>query len=188
MGTFNIYKKRDGQSFNLATYIYATDFNEAKKMFALMMTDDNHSKSNNIVWLDKEQDGVNETGWYDFNGGVPTYNEETEKYDADEAADYLFCSEESINNGFDYWNEDVYTWELREPLDFIEIFDLEEFENEKDDFEWFMMYEGYRYFLYNGEFSPIAEQEGLGRYSPMMDEFMGGGVDDNWIYELLTIN
>jgi hypothetical protein len=114
---YPIYKKRDGQIFNYVSYIYADNFEDAKKQFAKRMTDDNHNLSNDIVWLDKETDGVDCTGWYDFNGGYPTRDEKTDKYDADEAADYLFCSEESINEGFDSWNEDVYTWELREVKD-----------------------------------------------------------------------
>lgn len=116
MKYFNIYKKRDGQSFKMIGSIYADTFEEAKKQFAKQMTDDNNNQSNNVQWLDKKQDGVKETGWYDFNFGNPAFNEETEKYNADEAERLLLVSEETINAGFSTWNEDVYTWELREDL------------------------------------------------------------------------
>ena len=114
MATFKIFKKRDGQSFKEVSEVYANSFDEACKIFAKQMTDDNHNQSNNIQWLDKDQDGVKETGFYDFNGGVPAFNADTEKYDADEAEDFLMVTEEAINEGFSSWNEDVYTWELRE--------------------------------------------------------------------------
>lgn len=114
MKTYLVYKKRDGQSFKEVSEIYAISFLEACKIFAKQMTFDNHNKSNNIIWLDKEQDGVKETGWYDFNGSLPAFNEDTEKYDADQAEDLLMVSEEAINEGFSSWNEDVYTWQVRE--------------------------------------------------------------------------
>lgn len=115
MENFDIYRKRDGQSFNRVSSISANDFNEACKIFAKQMTDDNHNLSNNIQWLEKEKDGVQETGWYDFNCGHPVYNEQNEKYnDAHEVADFLLVSETAINEGFCSWNEDVYTWEVRE--------------------------------------------------------------------------
>lgn len=178
MKTYNIYKKRDGQSFKEVSYILADNFDEACKIFAKQMTDDNHNQSNNIQWLDKDRDGVLETGWYYFDGGSPVFNEDTEKYDADEAADFLLASEEAINAGFDTWNEDVYTWELREPLDYVEILDWEDFENEKEKFAFFMAFENYRFFLYNGDFNAIAELECVGTYNPLDDRFMGSGLDD----------
>ena len=119
MSTYSIYKKRDGQSFEFWTDIYASNFDEAKKQFAEMMTNDNWEKSNNTVWLDKEEDGVDETGWYDLDGSVVVLKEDPED-DFYKIADYansemyLFCSEKEIEEGFDYWNEDVYTWELRD--------------------------------------------------------------------------
>jgi len=94
---YPIYKKRNGQSFEYVSYIYADSFDDAKKQFAENMTKDNWEQSNNIVWLTKVDDSVEVTGWYDLN------------YDPKE----LFCSEESIKEGFDSWSEDVYTWELR---------------------------------------------------------------------------
>jgi hypothetical protein len=176
---YPIFKKRDGQHFKEVSYIYATSFDEAKKEFALNMTKDNWEKSNNIFWLNKENDGVKESGWYDFNGGSPTFNQETEQYDADEAKNCLLVSEDDINEGFDTWNEDVYTWELREPLDFEEIIDVDDFENKKENFEFFMAYENYRFFLYNGDFSKIADELNLGTYNPNYDNFMGSKIDDD---------
>lgn len=178
MKTYNIYKKRDGQSFKEVSSIYADNFEEAKKQFAKQMTDDNHNQSNNVRWLDKDQDGVKETGWYDFNGGSPLFNEDTEKYDADEAEDFLMVTEEAINAGFDTWNEDVYTWEVRETLDYIEIYGLEDFENNKENYAFFMAFEGYRFYLYNGDFKEIAEAEGLGSYDHLNDKFMGSPISD----------
>ena len=97
---YPIFKKRDGQSFKEVSYIFADSFDDAKKKFAKQMTDDNWNLSNNIQWLEEGKDDVNITGWWDFN------------YDPKE----LFCSEDAINEGFDSWCEDVYTWELREPI------------------------------------------------------------------------
>jgi hypothetical protein len=112
MKTYNIYKKRDGQSFETIGDIFASNFKEAKQIFAKQMTDDNHELSNNVQWLDKEEDGVFVTGWYDFNGGSPLFNEDTEKYDPKEAEDFLLISEKDISKGFSRWNEDVYTWAI----------------------------------------------------------------------------
>lgn len=121
---YPIFKKRDGQHFKEVGSIYATSFAEAKKEFAQNMTKDNWEKSNGIVWLDKETDGVDVTGWYDLDCSLfgythPDNGDNTEGepiYSSDRGAIMeLFCSEEAINEGFDSWYEDVYTWELREP-------------------------------------------------------------------------
>jgi len=112
---YPIYKKRDGQSFNYVSYIFADSFEDAKKQFALNMTKDNWEQSNNIVWLDKENDGVEQTGWYDLDTSILHSNDEGE-INYSESKMELFCSEEAINEGFDSWSEDVYTWELREPI------------------------------------------------------------------------
>lgn len=112
---YPIYKKRDGQDWNKINTIYANGFIEAKKKFAKMMTDDNHSKSNNIVWLvgiDSEGKQQAETGFYDMDSSYLVLNED-ETINYQESKLELFCSEKSINRGFAYWNEDVYSWELR---------------------------------------------------------------------------
>ena len=119
MKTYSIYKKRAGQSFELWSSIYASNFDEAKKQFAEMMTNDNWSMSNDIVWLDKEEDGVDETGWFDLNASVLVQKEDptNKNYTITDYANSemdLFCSKKEIEEGFDYWNEDVYTWELRD--------------------------------------------------------------------------
>lgn len=75
-------------------------------------------------------------------------------------------------------DEDVYTWELREPLEFVEITDLEDFENEKEKYQYFMAVEGERFFLYNGDFDKIADYNDLGKYSDTNDKFMGSAMDD----------
>lgn len=187
MKNYPIYKKRDGQSFNEVAVIYADSFEAAKKQFAKQMTDDNWEKSNDIVWLDKERDGVKVSGWYDFNGGRPVFYEVDEKYDADEAEDYLMVSETDILAGFDRWSEDVYTWELREPLEFYEIYDLEDFENEKGKYYFFMAVENERFFVYNGDFAPIAENENLGKYSDRNGNFIGCQIVETEFIEKLLI-
>ena len=148
MKTFNIYKKRDGQSFKQVSSIYADTFEEAQKEFAHNMTKDNHNQSNNIVWLDAETDGVNVTGFYDFNGGCATFVDETEKYDANEAADFLFVSEEAIKAGFSSWSEDVYTWEIRETKEYLiydedGLYTEEEFESLEKAEEIYPVCDGY---------------------------------------------
>ena len=117
---YPIYKKRDGQYFNYVSYIFAESFDEAKKQFAKNMTKDNWEQSNNIVWLDKESDGVEKTGWYDLDSSVLHGNEEGE-INYSESKMELFCSEESIKEGFDSWSEDVWTWELRQCINEEEI-------------------------------------------------------------------
>lgn len=112
MNTYNIYKKRDGQAFKLVGDIYASNFDEAKKEFALNMTKDNWNKSNDICWLDQENDGV-ETGWYDMNASCLVYKEDG-TINEEESELEIFCLEQDINQGFDAWTEDVYTWELRD--------------------------------------------------------------------------
>ena len=118
MSNFKEYqkkKKRDGQSFEYVSYIFADSFDDAKKQFAHNMTKDNWEQSNNIVWLDKENDGVEQPGWYDLDNSVLYGNDEGE-INYSESKMELFCSEEAIKEGFESWNEDVYTWELREPI------------------------------------------------------------------------
>ena len=45
MKNFNIYKKRDGQHWKLVSYIYADNFEDAKKEFANNMTKYNWKKA-----------------------------------------------------------------------------------------------------------------------------------------------
>ena len=109
MNYYKVEKKRDGQNWKPFNEIYASSFAEAKKQFAKDMTEVNWHKSNNIQWV-KDTEGVKKTGWYDFNAGSPIWNEETEKWE--NADDLLLVSEEQINEGFDFWSEDVYSWRV----------------------------------------------------------------------------
>jgi hypothetical protein len=179
MKTYDIYKKRAGQDFKIAGSIFESDFESAKKQFAKQMTEDNHQKSNDIVWLTKDVDGV-ETGWYDLNASILISNETGEINYAESKLE-LLCSEKSILEGFDSWTEDVYTWELREPedeLEYQEIYDQDSLNLYLEDYKYFMAYNGTKFFLYNGDFSKIAEAENLENYSQQDDRYMGSGVDD----------
>jgi len=111
---YPIYKKRDGHGFYYESYVFSDSFGEAKKIFAKQMTDDNWWLSNDINWLYKERDGVKETGWYDLSCSVLSKNDKGET-DYSKSEMELLCSEEAIVEGFDSWNEDVYTWQLRLP-------------------------------------------------------------------------
>lgn len=121
MREYPIYKKRDGQDFKYVYYIYTNSFKSAKKQFAANMLKDNWELSNNIVWLDKKEDGVKETGWYDLDTSMFGFTHPDNDDDTEGEPIYkdgimeLFCSEKDINKGFDTWYEDVYTWELRKP-------------------------------------------------------------------------
>lgn len=123
---YPIFKKRDGQHFMEIGYIFSDSFDKAKKEFAKRMTDDNHNLSNDIVWLDEKIDGVPQTGWYDLNASWFGFTHPDNGDETEGEPDYanakhleLFCSEQTINEGFDSWNEDVYTWELRENVDIV---------------------------------------------------------------------
>lgn len=116
MENYNILKKRDGQDWKIVNSIFASDFTEAKKIFAKNMTHDNHNKSNNIVWLDKSM-GVNLTGWYDLDASNIVANDSNE-VDYSKSEMELFCSEDSINEGFDFWSEDVYSYKIQDVFNF----------------------------------------------------------------------
>lgn len=107
---YPIYKKRDGGDWKYIDYIYAESFAEAKRQFAINMTNNNWEKSNDICWLSKEH--IDIPGWYDMNASQIVANENDEPdYRASKME--LFCSEKAIQKGFAYWNEDVYSWELK---------------------------------------------------------------------------
>jgi hypothetical protein len=109
MNYYKVEKKRNGQNWKPFNEIYASSFEEAKKQFAKDMTQDNWNKSNNIIWLNTGH-GVKVSGWYDLNSGKAVYDEETENWEATD--DCLLVSEEQINEGFDFWSEDVYSWRV----------------------------------------------------------------------------
>jgi len=110
MNTYNVNKKRDGQLFKHDYQIFALDFAAAKKQFASDMTKDNYEKSNDINWLSAEVDGVPVDGFYDLNASIIVGNDESNDYKNSDM--YLHCSQESIDEGFEKWNEDVHTWEI----------------------------------------------------------------------------
>ena len=109
MNYYKVEKKRDGQNWKPFNEIFASSFDEAKKQFAKDMTEDNWNKSNNIVWLNAGH-GVKVSGWYDLNSGKAVYDEETESWESTDEC--LLVSEEQINEGFDFWSEDVYSWRV----------------------------------------------------------------------------
>jgi len=112
MNTYNVNKKRDGQLFKHDYQIFALDFAAAKKQFASDMTKDNYEKSNDINWLSAEVDGVPVDGFYDLQASTIVGDDESNDYKNSDM--YLFCSQESIDDGFEKWNEDVWTWELED--------------------------------------------------------------------------
>jgi len=101
MNTYNVTKKRDGQSSKHDYQIFALDFAAAKKQFSSDMTKGNYEKSNDINWLSAEVDGVDVDGFYDMNASIGSDM-------------YLHCAQEDIDEGFEKWNEDVWTWELED--------------------------------------------------------------------------
>ena len=117
MNTYNVNKRRDGQSFEHSYRIFALDFAAAKKQFAIDMTKDNHEKSNDIVLLCAEIDGVPLSGWYDLQASTIKKISDPDFpgaiiHDYSLSDMYLVVSQEDINEGFDRFIEDVYTWEL----------------------------------------------------------------------------
>ena len=117
MNTYNVTKKRDGQSAKHDYQIYALDFAAAKKQFASDMTKDNYEKSNNFVFLWAEIDSVPLNGWYDLQAStIRTLSDPdcpgTVIHDYARSEMHLFCSQEDIDEGFEKWNEDVWTWEI----------------------------------------------------------------------------
>ena len=109
MNTYNVTKKRDGQSSKHDYQIFALDFAAAKKQFASDMTKGNYEKSNDINWLSAEVDGVDVDGFYDLNASIIVGDEST---DYAESEMHLVVSQEDIDDGFEKWNEDVHTWEI----------------------------------------------------------------------------
>lgn len=173
---YPIFKKRDGQHFIEVGYIYEETFDLAKKEFAQNMVKDNWNKSNNIVWLDKKE-GVDVTGWYNLDSSrLITFENDADGIDYANSDMELFCSEDDIKEGFARWSEDVYTWELREPLDYLEIFDFDDFESQKDNYSYFMEYDTERFFIYNGDFAKIADYENLRNYNSLDSIFMGSPI------------
>lgn len=178
MKTYIIYKKRDGQFFKEESSISADNFTEACQIFAKQMTDDNWEKNNNIVWLDQLAHGVEQTGWYDLDASVLVEGGENDEPDYSKSDLELLVSEESIREGFSSWSEDVYTWEVRDELDYLEVYDMDDFETNKESYSFFMAVDASRFFLYNGKFNDISEREGFGYYDYRSDKFIGCTIDE----------
>ena len=106
MKEYPIYKKRDGQSFKYESCIYSDSFKNAKKEFAK-----NISKSlQNECWLTYlNEDDIKNPGFY-VNDSLEWNNE---CININESHLECFLTQKNIDNGFDSFNEDVYTWELR---------------------------------------------------------------------------
>lgn len=93
---YPIYKKRDGQSWKQVGYIYEETFEQAKKQFANNCWNDllNGKHGDNFIELSSIEDEVEEDGIY--------YEYE------------LFFPKSNLENGIDFFTEDVYQWELRD--------------------------------------------------------------------------
>ena len=115
MKNFNVYKKRDGQSWKEIGQYFCTNFEEAKKEFAQNCWNDllNGKHGDNFIELSTEADGVETDGIY--------YNEE------------LFFDKANLETGIDFFSEDVYSWEIRNSFLF-EITD-EEGDTSTEEFE-----------------------------------------------------
>lgn len=131
MKNFNVYKKRDGQEWKEIGQYFCTNFEEAKKEFAQNCWNDllNGKHGDNFIELSTEVDGVEKDGIY--------YNGE------------LFFDKAYLEIGIDFFNEDVYSWEIRNSFLF-EITDeegdtsTEEFESLKQAVETYPEYDGYK--------------------------------------------
>ena len=131
MKNFNVYKKRDGQSWKQIGQYFCTNFEEAKKEFAQNCWNDllNGKHGDNFIELSTEADGVETDGIY--------YNEE------------LFFDKANLETGIDFFSEDVYSWEIRNSFLF-EITDqegdtsTEEFESLEQAEEIYPDYDGYK--------------------------------------------
>ncbi len=101
MKDFNVYKKRDGQEWKLIGNYFSDSFEAAKKEFAQNCWNDllNGKHGDNFVELSVEEDNVAEDGIY---------------YDNE-----LFFPKSNLETGIDFFSEDVYSWELRNSIDFL---------------------------------------------------------------------
>lgn len=111
MKNYPIYKKRDGQEYKETGNIYASSFAEAKKEWAKMVANSMHNECW-LTYLDKSEFDKKgfETGFY-FNERLVFNENET----VNTEASYIECflSKKAIDKGLSFFNEDVYSWELR---------------------------------------------------------------------------
>lgn len=131
MKTFNIYKKRDGQNWKLAGEYFSASFEEAKIKFAQNCWNDllNGKHGDNYVELSSENDGVEEDGIY--------YENE------------LFFAKSYLKEGIEFFSEDVYSWELRNSIEFLiydedGLFTEDTFESIEKAIECYPENDGYR--------------------------------------------
>jgi hypothetical protein len=138
MKNFNLYKKRNGQSWKYEGQYFCANFEEAKKEFSRNCWNDllEGKHGDNYVHLEPASDGVKESGIYYLNGQP---NEELD----------CFFSIENLDAGIEFFSEDVYSWEIRN-LFIFEITDTEgdtskeEFENLDQAKEVFPEIDGYK--------------------------------------------
>lgn len=103
MKNFPQYSKRDGQSWIQQGSIYATDFNEAKKLFAASCAAD-LDRTDNIIHTDRDGQGrFVEVGYYDI--AFNPYN--------------LMLSDKQVSEGIEGYNDgDVTSWKICDVLTF----------------------------------------------------------------------
>lgn len=131
MKTFNVYKKRDGQGWNLIGEYFSVSFEEAKKEFAKNCWNDllNGKHGDNFIELSIEQDGVEEDGIY-YEG-------------------QLFFPKSNLKDGIEFFSEDVYSWEIRDSKEFLiydedGLFTEETFESLEKAIECYSEEDGYK--------------------------------------------
>jgi len=117
MKKFIVFKQREGESALRDYVIHALTHDDAKKQFAQKMLDCNHYLSNDIVQLSVDEDGVPTDGWYDLQASIIVKSPDPNSpgsylHDYRKSDMHLHCSQESIDEGFSFWQHDVYTWTL----------------------------------------------------------------------------
>lgn len=131
MKTFNIYKKRDGQSFKkVGEYYGCENFEEAKKQFAKNCWNDllDGKHGDNFVERSVQEDGVEVDGIY--------YENE------------LFFAKSNLTEGIEFFSEDVYSWEIRDSKEYLiydedGLYTEDVFESIEDAEQYYPKYDGY---------------------------------------------
>jgi len=86
---YKIYRNKDSGEFKEWSFIFADDFEHAKRLFAKMIEKHLWNRKESLEWLEMKRDGK-ETGWY-LNGklifsenqiklGIHTYEENNSIY------------------------------------------------------------------------------------------------------------
>ena len=129
---YPIYKKYLISGYN-ATFqreavILADTFENAKKTFALQMTENLPIETNDLTFLDKSN-GIEISGWYKIISTQEFFPILDNKLQYKEDEVELVHTLETINAGVDKWRDNKYAWEIREPIlfymkqDFLKILD-----------------------------------------------------------------